>query len=631
MSEENKIDVKNVVAPVEETVEVVNEQLEVKENINDQAADVANEALEKIDEEINQISDDDLKELNSKTLKEILQAFEDLIARGDQQEMYKYADAIKAIFYKSLKKERLALDLVFSQEGVVEGEEHLQEVEVSNNPFAEIERGFKDLYAKYRSLRSSYVQDIERKKEEALVVKQNIIEELRNLVETQEDINRTFPAFRALQTRWRESGPVPQAKVKDVYETYQHYVEMFYDYVKINNELRDLDFKKNLESKEELCAKAEALVEEENIVNAFAQLQKLHEEWKEFGPVAKESREEIWDRFKAATSAINKKHQQFFEKLKVDQKDNLAAKTTLCEKAEEIAAREIVDSNKWNNASKELETLQKEWKGIGFASKKDNQKIYDRFRAACDTFYSNKREYYSQFKDQLTENMQKKISLCEQAEALKESTDWKKTTDKLINLQKVWKETGPVSRKKSDQIWNRFRAACDVFFDSKEKALGGQGAEFAENLEQKEKLIEDIRNFVLSGNSYEDMRVFKEFHRRWSQIGFVPFKDKERIASEFKEVMNTIFEGFRLPKGGNRAPKGDGTREYGGVRSERDRLVQKFRKIESEIATYENNMGFFANSKNAESLINEMKKKIEDAKNELLDIEGKINSIDNQE
>lgn len=616
MSEETKI-----TAPEGQFEEVVEQNVPVLETTE--------EIIEnnQIEEEVSLISEEILHDLANKSLKEIVTLFESLVEKGDQQEMYKYAEPIKAIFYKTLKKEKIAAGFVVPAEDVAAEAEEAAEVEekVSENPFAEIERGFKEIFAKYKSLRSVHIQQVEKKKDENLEVKKQIIEELKALVETQEDIVTTFPKFRSLQTRWRESGPVPQAKVKDVYDSYQHYVEMFYDYVKINNELRDLDFKKNLEAKVALCEKAEKLVEEENVINAFATLQKLHEEWKEFGPVEKEHREAIWERFKVATSQVNKKHQAYFEKIKADQKVNLAAKTVLCEKAEEIAAREVAESNTWNEYSKELEGLQKEWKSIGFASKKDNQKIYDRFRAACDQFYNRKREYYSQFKDQMTRNMEQKIALCEQAEAMKESTDWKKTTEDLINLQKQWKEIGPVSRKKSDQIWNRFRSACDYFFDNKEKNYGGVDPQYVENLNKKLAIIEEIKAYEPEDRA-SDAEAMKEFMNRWNEIGFVPFKEKEKVQAMFKEALNSKFHGVSRSRRGGGKPQ----KETNPLRTEREKLVQKFRKKESEIATYENNIGFFASSKNADALVKELSKKIEAAKAELAELEEKIKEIDNQ-
>ena len=608
------------------------------------------------------ISEEELKKLASKSLKEIVEAFRNLVDNGDIMELNRQAEYIKATFYKVLKEEKIAsgyhvlpgaADYVPSQEEeemqdalseeqmaeteTVEEEEAVEATDaqapVSVNPFIEIERAFKELYARYKGRRAVYFQNLEKEKQANLDKKQEVIEELKNLLETTEDLNRTFPEFRALQTKWREIGPVPQTSVKDIYETYQHYVEKFYDYVKINNELRDLDFKKNLEAKTVLCERAEALEKSPNVVEAFAQLQKLHEEWKEYGPVAKEFREEIWDRFRAATSRINKMHQAYFESLKVQQKENLIAKTALCEKAEGLADKDIKDSNGWNAVTKEFEEIQKEWRKIGFASKKDNQKIYDRFRAACDKFYNRKRDFYADFKEQMSSNMEKKIALCEQAEAVMDSTDWKKTSDYLISLQKQWKEVGPVSRKKSDQVWARFRAACDHFFDNKEKNFGGVDPQYVDNLKAKQAIIDEIGSYVPTGDMRADDRAARDFADRWNAVGFVPFKEKEKINDSYRAAMAEKFPDFRISGGGRgRAPRQRGGRvETSPARQERERLLQKFRKLESEIATYENNIGFFASSKKADSLVREFQKKIDAAKEELAALEEKIHKLDSQE
>lgn len=608
------------------------------------------------------ISEEELKKLASKSLKEIVEAFRNLVDNGDIMELNRQAEYIKATFYKVLKEEKIAsgyhvlpgaADYVPSQEEeemqdalseeqmaeteAVEEEEAVEAADtqtpVSVNPFIEIERAFKELYARYKGRRAVYFQNLEKEKQANLDKKQEVIEELKNLLETTEDLNRTFPEFRALQTKWREIGPVPQTSVKDIYETYQHYVEKFYDYVKINNELRDLDFKKNLEAKTVLCERAEALEKSPNVVEAFAQLQKLHEEWKEYGPVAKEFREEIWDRFRAATSRINKMHQAYFESLKVQQKENLIAKTALCEKAEGLADKDIKDSNGWNAVTKEFEEIQKEWRKIGFASKKDNQKIYDRFRAACDKFYNRKRDFYADFKEQMSSNMEKKIALCEQAEAVMDSTDWKKTSDYLISLQKQWKEVGPVSRKKSDQVWARFRAACDHFFDNKEKNFGGVNPQYVDNLKAKQAIIDEIGSYVPTGDMRADDRAARDFADRWNAVGFVPFKEKEKINDSYRAAMAEKFPDFRISGGGRgRAPRQRGGRvETSPARQERERLLQKFRKLESEIATYENNIGFFASSKKADSLVREFQKKIDAAKEELAALEEKIHKLDSQE
>jgi hypothetical protein len=471
--------------------------------------------------------------------------------------------------------------------------------------------------------RAAFTQEMEKNKEENYQEKLAVIEDLKALVEASEDLNQTFPRFREIQNRWRAIGPVPQAKVKDLYDTYQHYVEKFYDYVKINKEFRDLDFKKNLEAKETLCEKAENLDQEEDVVEAFRTLQKLHEQWKELGPVSKEFRESIWERFRAATAVINKKHQAFFESQKGNQKENFEAKSALCEKVETIAQTEIKDSTDWNALTKEIENIQKEWKKIGFASKKENQKVYDRFRAACDDFFAKKREFYAGFKNQMQDNLARKVELCEKAEALKDSTDWKKTSDDYIELQKQWKEIGPVSRKKSEQVWKRFRAACDAFFENRDKHFGSVNSEQSENLEKKRAIIDEVRAYE-AGDKDDAREAMRDFQERWNAIGFVPFKEKARVQDAFRKAMNEKFGEFR-DSGSRFAAKAERA-----VRSERDRLVQKFMKKEQEIATWENNMGFFAASKNADALLEELHKKIDIAKQELAQLEEEIKEFDRQ-
>jgi hypothetical protein len=611
----------NPVAPIEE------QPVEVKEEaVETPAAPVADTENETANETENEKTD-----FSNQGLKEIVDTFKGLIDGENMQQLYKHAEALKAAFYKNLRKEKIASGLEQpAAEATAEApaeapaEEAAEEPEtVSVNPFAEIERGFKDLYSQYKAKRAVYTQELEKAKEENYQAKLAVIEDLKALVEASEDLNQTFPRFREIQNRWRAIGPVPQAKVKDLYDTYQHYVEKFYDYVKINKEFRDLDFKKNLEAKENLCEKAEGLAEEEDVVGAFRTLQKLHEQWKELGPVSKEFRESIWERFRAATAVINKKHQAFFESQKGNQKENLEAKTALCEKVEAIAQTEVKDSTDWNALTKEIENIQKEWKKIGFASKKDNQKVYDRFRAACDDFFAKKREFYSEFKNQMQDNLTQKLDLCEQAEALKDSEDWKKTSEAFIELQKKWKEIGPVSRKKSEQVWKRFRAACDAFFDNRDKHFGSMNSEQTENLQKKRDLIDEIRAFEVEGKE-EAREALHEFQERWNAIGFVPFKEKTRIQEAFRKAVNEKFGEFR-ETGSRFAGKAERT-----VRSERDRLVQKFMKKEQEIATWENNMGFFAASKNADALLAELNKKIDIAKQELAQLEEEIKEFDRQ-
>jgi hypothetical protein len=391
-------------------------------------------------------------------------------------------------------------------------------------------------------------------------------------------------------------------------------VEQFYDMVKINRELRDLDFKKNLEAKEEFCALAEKLAEDENVIEAFRELQKLHEQWKEYGPVAKEFREQIWERFKVATAVVNKRYQAYFEGLKEQHSENLAKKTALCEKVEEIAEREVTDSNQWNVYSKEIEDIQKEWKTIGFASKKENQKVYDRFRAACDKFFGRKRDFYTEYKDNINANLEKKVAICEQAEALKTSTDWKKTAELLIDLQKQWKEIGAVPRKKSEQLWKRFRAACDEFFAERDKNAKPEN-DFYGNLKAKQRLIEEIKAYELKNDS-SDVEALKAFQTRWNEIGFVPFKEKDNIAKAYKDAM-AKFHTARPQR------RGRGGRQL----TEQERLIQKYHQLEQDIVTYENNIGFFAMSKASEPLIKQMEQRIAEAKKELEALAAQIREL----
>ncbi len=549
---------------------------------------------------------------SEKTLAELIKLFEELVQNEERMKMSKEAEAIKSAFYKRLQKEKADAGLTVVEPAAESEEAEVVETPVedtvSENPFAEVERGFKDLYNKYKKERAEYNRQLEKEREDNLAKKEAVIADLKALLEKQEDVNATFPEFREIQNRWRAVGPVPAQSYRNINETYQLYVEQFYDMVKINRELRDLDFKKNLEAKEQFCAYAEKLAENPNVVEAFRELQKLHEQWKEFGPVAKEYRDQIWDRFKAATAVINKKYQSFFEGIKEQQADNLVKKTTLCEKVEEIAEREVSNSNEWNAFSKEIEDIQKEWKTIGFASKKENQKIYDRFRAACDKFYGRKRDFYTEYKDSINSNLDKKISLCEAAEALKSSTEWKKATDQFINLQKQWKEIGAVPRKKSEQLWKRFRAACDEFFAERDKNAKPEN-DFYGNLKAKQRLIEEIKAYELK-NDESDAAAMQDFQKRWQEIGFVPFKEKDNVAQAYKEAMNLKFP--HNGRGANRRGRGGKP-----ALSEKDRLIQKYNQLEQDIVTYENNIGFFSMSKNSAPLVKQMEERIAQSKEEL--------------
>lgn len=535
---------------------------------------------------------------------ELVAAFEQLAKSEDRMQRAKEADAIKSAFYKKLIKAK-------SEAGI-------DPESAEENPFTGIEEAFKAYYNAFKKEKAEYNKAQEAERERNLALKQAVIEDLKQLLEKQEDVKVTFPEFRSIQDRWKAVGPVPVQNFRNLNETYQLYVEQFYDMVNINRELRDLDFKKNLEAKTAFCEEAEALAQRSDVVEAFRELQKLHEQWKDYGPVEKQYRESIWERFKAATAVINRNYQAHFEGLKEQQEANLVAKTALCEKAEAIAAAEMANANEWNAATKTLEEIQKEWRGIGFASKKDNQKIYDRFRAACDAFFARKKEFYAGFKESINENLARKLAICEQAEALKDSTDWKATADTLIDLQKQWKEIGAVPRQKSDALWKRFRAACDSFFEARDKQPKDAN-DYYGNLKAKQRLIAEINAYELSGDAEADAEAGSKFSESWQAIGFVPFKEKDRIAQAYREAMAK----FNAGRGAFRRQRPERT-----PMTEKERLVKKYNQLEQDIVTYENNLGFFARSKNAEPLIRQMEERIAKAKEELRSLEAEIRSME---
>ena len=535
---------------------------------------------------------------------ELVAAFEQLAKSEDRMQRAKEADAIKSAFYKKLIKAK-------SEAGI-------DPESAEENPFTGIEEAFKAYYNAFKKEKAEYNKAQEAERERNLALKQAVIEDLKQLLEKQEDVKVTFPEFRSIQDRWKAVGPVPVQNFRNLNETYQLYVEQFYDMVNINRELRDLDFKKNLEAKTAFCEEAEALAQRSDVVEAFRELQKLHEQWKDYGPVEKQYRESIWERFKAATAVINRNYQAHFEGLKEQQEANLVAKTALCEKAEAIAAAEMANANEWNAATKALEEIQKEWRGIGFASKKDNQKIYDRFRAACDAFFARKKEFYAGFKESINENLARKLAICEQAEALKDSTDWKATADTLIDLQKQWKEIGAVPRQKSDALWKRFRAACDSFFEARDKQPKDAN-DYYGNLKAKQRLIAEINAYELSGDAEADAEAGSKFSESWQAIGFVPFKEKDRIAQAYREAMAK----FNAGRGASRRQRPERT-----PMTEKERLVKKYNQLEQDIVTYENNLGFFARSKNAEPLIRQMEERIAKAKEELRSLEAEIRSME---
>ncbi len=564
---------------------------------------------------------------SGRSKEELVVALRKVLDENPIQAVRQDVEAIKIAFYKLHRAEVDAARRAFAE---AEGEETEF---VPQTDVYEVQ--FKELLSEYRRSRDEYTANLDKVKEENYRAKLEIIEELKALVDSDETLNTTFTKFRELQQRWKEIGIVPQQYVKDMWETYNLHVENFYNFIKINKELRDLDLKKNYEQKLLLCEQAETLAEESSIVESFHKLQKLHDEWRETGPVANEYKEMLWNRFKEASTRVNKRHQDYFDNLKNEQLQNLERKSALCEQVEAIVAEACTTRKSWNKASERLLEIQKEWKSIGFAPRKDNAKIYERFRAACDKFFELKREFYAEVKDEMEENLRLKTEICEAAEALKSSEEWKKATDELIALQAKWKEIGAVSRRHADAIWKRFRAACDEFFERKSKYFSSVDSEYADNLAKKTALIAEMLAADVKEGGYE---LIKEFQRRWSEIGFVPIKVKDTLQKQYKEAVDKLFavvRGSERDRSMNKFKERISTMKNNGMnrlRTERDRLYNKVRQLEQDIATLENNIGFFSKSKGAETLIADVQQKIERAKRELAEAVEKIKLIDaNQE
>ena len=557
---------------------------------------------------------------------ELVALFARMLEEQPVQSIRRDVEALKIAFYRIRRAEVEAARRRFVEEGGAE-EDFAPSVDG-----AEIQ--LKEQFKEYRRRRDAFIANLEAEKEANLKVKQAIIEELKELVNSDETLNHTFNKFRELQQRWKDTGIVPQQHVKDLWETYNLHVENFYSFIKINKELRDLDLKKNYEQKVALCEQAEALVLEPSVVEAFHKLQKLHDEWRETGPVANEYKETLWERFKAASSRINKQHQEHFETLKGEQVKNLELKTGLCVATEELSSQPLTTRKEWNRASDRLLEIQKTWKTIGFAPKKDNNRIYERFRTACDRFFEAKRQFYAGMKTEMEHNLQLKIEICEAAESLMNSEEWKKATDELIALQARWKQIGAVSRRHSDAVWKRFRAACDKFFERKASHFASVDGEHEENLQKKLALLAEMAGADVKAGGYE---VIREFQRRWGEIGFVPIKQKDAIQKKYKaavdELFNTLRGSERDRSMGRFREKVSSFKASGDrrLRSERERLYNKVRQLEQEIGLLENNIGFFAKSKNAEALVADVRAKIERAREEMASTIEKVKLIDKQD
>ena len=542
------------------------------------------------------------------------------------EEVKEDVEEVKQSFYKKLKTE-----LEEKKKQIAELVEDVAEAIPDKD---ELEDSLKGLLADFKARKAAYINKLEQEKESNLLQKQHVLEQMRVLVESNEDVSAHINVFKELQHKWKTIGSVPMKDATNIWKQYNVYQEKFWDLIKINNELREYDFKKNLEAKTFLCEAAERLAAVEDVVSAFQQLQKLHTEWHEIGPVAREFRDQIWNRFKEASTVVNKKHQSHFEMLRENENEALAAKTALCEKLEAFDVKGLQSYKAWDDATQTILSFQEEWRTLGYAPKKVNQQLFERYRSACDSFFAAKNEFYKTSKNIQNENLEKKKQLCEQAELLKDSTDWKATSDKLIQLQKDWKNVGPVSKKMSDELWKRFVSACDYFFEQKGKNMSSQKSVESENLQKKRDIIEQIKSIDLT-DLVAAQSTIKSLMNDWAAVGHVPFKEKDKVYKEYRSAVDELYAKLNIDASQRRIENfktnlkdmtGKGENK---LYREREKLVRAYEHLKSEIATYENNIGFFSsNSKKGGGVIKEMERKIESLKDESKLIEEKIKLID---
>ena len=560
------------------------------------------------------------------TKEEILAKLKEVVA--DVENVAKpEIDGLKQSFYKLHNAEQDAARKLFIENGGA-AENFVPQTDC-------VEEEFKNIMSVIKEKRSALTAELEKQKEMNLQVKLSIIEELKELVESPDDANKSYTEFKKLQQQWNEVKLVPQAKVNELWKNYQLYVEKFYDLLKLNNEFREYDFKKNLEIKTHLCEAAEKLADEEDVVSAFHQLQKLHQEFRDTGPVAKELRDEIWARFKAASTTVNRRHQQHFEALKEVEQHNLDQKTVICEIIEAIDYKELTSFASWESKTQEVIALQNKWKTIGFAPQKMNVKIFERFRKACDEFFRRKGEFFKSLKEGMNENLEKKRALCEKAEALKNSTDWKATADELTKLQKEWKTIGPVAKKYSDAVWKRFISACDYFFEQKNKATSSQRSVEQENLEKKKAIIEKLNAIDDQMNTEEATQLVRDLMKEWNGVGHVPFKEKDRIYKQYHSQVDKLFERFNISASNKKLSNFKSTIssiQEGSPQAlyrEREKLVRAFDNMKNELQTYENNLGFLTtSSKKGNSLLTEINRKVEKLKADIELVKEKIKVVD---
>lgn len=593
---------------VNDTTEVSDKKVEPTESMQDTTEVVANTDMPE-----NKEGGDSLEKNKSYvgyTREELVNELQELLKKTEGAvitDIKGSVESIKQAFYRLHKDKENLLQSEGDKGTVVE--------RVADS----VEETFRQLLGKYKEMKASANALLTEEKEKNLKLKEEILAKLEELTNSTDDLSTTIPAFRKLQQEWKAIGQVPQKAVNEIWKTYNKYQEKFYDLIKINNELREYDFKKNLELKNTLCLAAEKLEEEPNAVLAFNTLQKLHEEWREIGPVAKEEREAIWNRFKEASSKINKKHQAYFESLKEKEEENLRQKTAICEKAEAIDLESLKNRKGWQDKLDEILALQEEWKKIGFATKKANTKIYKRFRAACDSFFKARNIFYKALKEEMAENLDRRKALLEKAEALKTSDDWKAATEKIKELQKEWRNIGVTFKKHSDEVWEKFSAACDYIFEQREQIFSDQKATEEENLKQKRAIIDKVSEFSPTGNKEADIATLKEFMAEFDKVGFVPRKDKAAVQNEFRSLVDSKFDIVfnRQPQNYNENKKA--------IDESSNKYLKEYNTLKKEIASYENNILFLnSSSKKGNSLVDEMNNKISELKAKLSELSKKI-------
>ncbi|MDR1161564.1 MAG: DUF349 domain-containing protein [Tannerellaceae bacterium] len=587
------------------------------------------ESIEEEDSIVEQPAGEDIPRNSSKQAKDDILAKLAALVESPAESARHEVEQLKQAYYKIRRGEVDEWKKAFLEEGGDEKE--------FQPPLDEPEEKLKELLARYREKRANLHAEEEQLKAANYALKLQLIDRLKELTESQADFNKLYNEFKDIQQRWKETKQIPQEHANELYKNYQLYSEQFYDIIKINNQFRDYDFKKNLEMKTALCETVEKLVDEPDVISAFHQLQKLHQQWREIGPVIKELREDLWTRFKAASTAINKRHQLYFESLKEKEQENLETKTAICEQIETIDFGLLKTFKDWEEKNKEVMGLQERWKTVGFAPKKYNVKIFERFRAACDSYFNRKSDFYKGIKENMEKNLQLKIALCEKAEALKDSTDWKETADKMIALQKEWKTVGSVARKHSDVIWKRFITACDYFFEEKSKNATSQKSVEHTNLVAKKELIAKINALNSQAERAAALAMLKEYMAEWTTIGYVPFKEKSRIYKEYHEAIDKQFDRLKVDQNdrkmesyrNNLNEMAGGEKGKGKLYGEREKLMRAYERMKSELQTYENNIGFLSiSSKGGGGLLKEMERKIEKLKEEMALIVKKIDAID---